>query len=287
MEYKTHQKPIVVKHVQQDRTGIHANTLHRESISYIKSGSLYIYQGDSRTELTKGSVYYLGSGSHYIEYIPEENKPYECITFYFDFPMLNQTLNYLSINLSTEIANDHKCPNCEQTRQVSCASWPVLTHFYTCVDNYISEDVFTHNENAAKIKFGELIYLAVTQEDSCLKRCLLNNVDADLATFDQIVRENIFNDLTIEELAEKCKKSLTAFKKEFKKQYNESPHKWCIRQRLQYAQLLLSSTNKSVADIGRECNFPNTSHFIKLFKKEYETTPMAYRNSHERIHIEG
>lgn len=32
-----------------------------------------------------------------------------------------------------------------------------------------------------------------------------------------------------------------------------------------------------IAEIGIDCNFPNTSHFIKLFKKEYGMTPAAYR----------
>jgi AraC-like DNA-binding protein len=41
--------------------------------------------------------------------------------------------------------------------------------------------------------------------------------------------------------------------------------------------MLLVSTTKSVSEIGNECTFPNTSHFIKLFKKEYGNTPAAYR----------
>ena len=44
----------------------------------------------------------------------------------------------------------------------------------------------------------------------------------------------------------------------------------------------LISTNKSISEIGLACNFPNTSHFIKLFKKEYGMTPAAYRNRHQQ-----
>ena len=33
--------------------------------------------------------------------------------------------------------------------------------------------------------------------------------------------------------------------------------------------------------------FPNTSHFIKLFKKEYQMTPAAYRNRHIATLVTG
>ena len=58
------------------------------------------------------------------------------------------------------------------------------------------------------------------------------------------------------------------------------PHRWFIKQRLIQSRLLLISTSKSISEIGIECTFPNTSHFIKLFKKQYGTTPAIYRNTH-------
>lgn len=47
-----------------------------------------------------------------------------------------------------------------------------------------------------------------------------------------------------------------------------------------HARLLLISTNKSISEVGLECGFPNTSHFIKLFKKAYGHTPVGYRHRH-------
>ncbi|MDE5962981.1 MAG: helix-turn-helix transcriptional regulator, partial [Alistipes sp.] len=73
---------------------------------------------------------------------------------------------------------------------------------------------------------------------------------------------------------------LTSFKKEFQRHFQMPPHRWYIRQRLMHSRLLLISTSKSISEIGNECTFPNTSHFIKLFKKEFHMTPASYRNSH-------
>ena len=88
------------------------------------------------------------------------------------------------------------------------------------------------------------------------------------------------HDISIEELSKLTNRSLTSFKKEFRRHFQMPPHKWYIRQRLMHSRLLLISTSKSISEIGNACTFPNTSHFIKLFKKEYQMTPAAYRNRH-------
>jgi AraC-like DNA-binding protein len=103
-------------------------------------------------------------------------------------------------------------------------------------------------------------------------------MDVASGNFEQIVYNHMFKDVSIEQLSEICNRSLTSFKKEFRRHFEMPPHKWYIRQRLMHSRLLLISTTKSVSEIGHECAFPNTSHFIKLFKKEYSITPSAYRS---------
>lgn len=96
-------------------------------------------------------------------------------------------------------------------------------------------------------------------------------------SFEQVIYDHIFKPVSIEELASKTNRSLTSFKKEFRRHFDIPPHKWFVRQRLVHSRLLLISTSKSIAEIGNECTFPNTSHFIKLFKRAYRMTPAAYR----------
>jgi len=60
------------------------------------------------------------------------------------------------------------------------------------------------------------------------------------------------------------------------------PHRWFIRQRLIHARLLLISTSMSISEIGVACAFSSTSHFIKLFKREYGQAPAAYRSSYRQ-----
>jgi AraC-like DNA-binding protein len=78
-------------------------------------------------------------------------------------------------------------------------------------------------------------------------------------------------------LAELTNRSLTSFKKEFKRLFNASPHRWIVEQRLDRAKIMLASTSRTVSEIGAECAFANISHFIKLFKHRYNETPASFR----------
>ena len=120
-------------------------------------------------------------------------------------------------------------------------------------------------------------------DECCLRSKVLSNVDAAYGNFERVVYSHIFQDMSIEELASISHRSLTSFKKEFRRHFMMPPHRWFIRQRLMQSRLLLISTSKSISEIGNECTFPNTSHFIKLFKKEYGMTPAIYRTRYSNF----
>lgn len=276
------QQPIIVKYVQQSRNGIQSQNFTRSGIGYVLRGKKYIYYGDVRHEIAQDNIFYLGPGNHYIEDVPENGKPFEQIVFYYTPEQISHILNHLSINYHLNIVNDHSCPNCHNKIHVSYPAWNTMKNFFNTINQYLKDDMFSQDTTAETIKMTELIYLILSNPDCCLKSKILDNIDLMKENFEQIIHKHIFDDISIEELAQKCNRSLTSFKKEFKKHFYEPPHKWFIKQRLMHSRLLLISTNKSIAEIGTECNFPNTSHFIKLFKKEYNMTPAAYRHRHER-----
>ncbi len=273
---------MIVKYVQPSRSGILPYNIARYAVLYVMRGKKYIYNGDVRLEVGAGDMLYLGSGNHYMENIPDSGKPYEEMVFYYTPDELSNILNNLSMIYRLNITNDHSCPNCYNKSYVVYPAWSTLRNFVTTVNQYIKDDLFANDKAAENIKMTELIYLIFSQADCCLKGKMLGNIDLVKEGFEQIITRNIFNDISIENLARQTNRSLTAFKKEFRKHFYEPPHKWFIKQRLMHSRLLLISTNKSVSEIGVECNFPNTSHFIKLFKKEYGMTPAAYRQRHQQ-----
>ena len=280
------QQPMIVKYIETTHNGIQSQTLARYAIGYVLRGTKYIYDGDKRQLLSRGDVFYMGVGRHYVEHVPENGQPFEQIMFYYTPADLQRILLHLNITYGLNISNEHLCERCNGHAHVSVPGWNSLRNFFANTNNYLRDEEFRHDETAENIKMTELIYLIVSHEDGCLKSKVLNNADTAKESFEQIVYDHIFNDISIEELARLTNRSLTSFKKEFHRHFQMPPHRWYIRQRLMHSRLLLLSTSKSISEIGNECTFPNTSHFIKLFKKEFRTTPASYRHKHLGIRSE-
>ena len=243
-------------------------------------GHKNIYYGDTHYTISRGEIFYLGVGNHYIEDISDDGRPFEQIVVYYSPQLLQRILLHLNMSFAIDISNSHSCERCRLMNHVVVPSTVALRSFFAHTASYLQEDNFIHDETAENIKVTELVYLIVSQADSCLKSKVLANVDSARDNFEQTIYSHIFCDISIEELASKCNRSLTSFKKEFKRHFFAPPHRWFIHQRLMQSRLLLVSTSKSISEIGNECTFPNTSHFIKLFKKEYGYTPAIYRSIH-------
>ncbi len=274
------QQPMIVKYVEMLHNGIQSQNLSRYAIGFVLRGTKYLYDGDTRQKLSRGDVFYLGVGHHYMENVPDNGQPYEQILFFYTPADLQRILLHLNITYGLNISNEHSCENCRSHSHVSMPGWNSVRSFFSNTNNYLRDENFLHDETAENIKMTELIYLIISHEDCCLKSKILSNIDTARENFEQIVYDHIFNDISIEELSKLSNRSLTSFKKEFRRHFQMPPHKWYIRQRLMHARLLLISTSKSISEIGNECTFPNTSHFIKLFKKEYAMTPATYRHRH-------
>ncbi len=275
-------QPKIVKYSQHQRVGIQSLNLTRHSIGFVVKGTKYVYYGDIRHKVSAGDIFFFSNGTHYMEDVPEGNKPFEQIVFYYTPQQLGSILSHLSINYQMEIG--YTQPQCtERVRDythASCRAWGTVKNFFLTANQYIKANLFSVDTTAENIKMTELIYLIVSQPDCCIKNKIMENADEKKDSFEQIIYQNIFNDISVEELAQLSGRSMTAFKKEFRKFFSVPPHRWFIQQRLMHSRLLLISTSMSVAEIGNECTFPNTSHYIKLFKKEFGMTPANYRSKY-------
>jgi AraC-like DNA-binding protein len=274
-------QPMIVKFSQPYSNGIQSHNLSRHTIGFVLRGRKFIYNGDIRCEVKRGEMFFLAKGHHYTEDVPEDaEQPFEQITCYYSPEQLGRILSTLCRNFDLDISNDHSCERCREANYVVVPTWNAVRNFFATLNQYIKEDMFSRDNTAESIKMTELVYLIVTRHDCCIKNKLLSNVDTARESFEQLIFDNIFSDISIEELASRSNRSMTSFKKEFRRHFFEPPHKWFIRQRLMHSRLLLISTDKSISEIGVECSFPNTSHFIKLFKKQYGMTPASYRTTH-------
>lgn len=83
--------------------------------------------------------------------------------------------------------------------------------------------------------------------------------------------------ITIAQLADLAHLSPYHFIRSFRSAYELTPLQYLTRLRLKKASLLLKKSDTTVVNIVPQCGFENESAFIRLFKKEFRMTPIAYR----------
>ncbi|MBR2424342.1 MAG: helix-turn-helix transcriptional regulator [Tidjanibacter sp.] len=96
----------------------------------------------------------------------------------------------------------------------------------------------------------------------------------------KVATQGVYSKKSIEQLAEECCLCTTTFKLKFRCLFGESVHRWMVRKRLEYAKRLLCGSNLSVKAIAYTTLFSTPSHFIRLFKEHFGSTPTDYRKAH-------
>ena len=79
--------------------------------------------------------------------------------------------------------------------------------------------------------------------------------------------------VSLERFAYLTGRSLSAFKRDFKQIFNDTPSHWLVKRRLQESYFLIDKTNKKPAEIFVDLGFEDLSHFCYAFKKLFGLTP--------------
>ena len=92
----------------------------------------------------------------------------------------------------------------------------------------------------------------------------------------QIMEANFMFNLTIADYARMVGRSVASFKREFNEYYNNTPGRWLTNRRLEYAKHLLTTSKKNISEIILDSGFENISHFSRIFKDKYGSSPLKY-----------
>lgn len=92
-----------------------------------------------------------------------------------------------------------------------------------------------------------------------------------------IMENNFACNLSLEEFARLSHRSLSSFKREFRREFNETPGKWLLARRLDHAAGLLREGRKNVTEAAFESGFEDLSHFSRAFKSRFGESPSKLR----------
>ena len=130
------------------------------------------------------------------------------------------------------------------------------------------------SEILLKLKFEELVVNVISNNiHQPLKYFFSEICRCGRPSIKEIMEANFFSNLTLEEFARLCARSLSAFKEEFKSIYNATPGKWLLEKRLEYSRYLLETSDISIDEVCALSGFENRSHFNRVFKNKYGHPP--------------
>jgi len=134
------------------------------------------------------------------------------------------------------------------------------------------------NEDILVLKLKEIIILLSQTKNAAAIQMILSQLFSPTTySFKQVIDAHLFSPLTIDELADYCNLSLSSFKREFAKVYNDTPANYIKNKRLEKAAELLLISNNRITDIAFECGFNDLANFTKSFHDKYQVTPTNYR----------
>ncbi|WP_316846822.1 AraC family transcriptional regulator [Pedobacter psychrodurus] len=87
------------------------------------------------------------------------------------------------------------------------------------------------------------------------------------------MNRNFTFNVSIQRFAFLTGRSLSAFKRDFKKIFNETPGHWLMQKRLTEAYYRLTEQKRRPSEIYLDLGFENLSHFAVAFKKQFGLSP--------------
>ena len=90
---------------------------------------------------------------------------------------------------------------------------------------------------------------------------------------------NVREPITIEDLATRSAMSTRTFTRRFRAATGTTPHAWLTQQRVQLAQRLLETTDRSVEWIADECGLGTAANLRLHFQRIVCTSPLKYRRT--------
>ncbi|KIC95755.1 helix-turn-helix domain-containing protein [Flavihumibacter solisilvae] len=226
------------------------------------SGGTRIVQAEATYEFSAGDIFLIPRNqlATIITY-PKDGLPHKAVVMHLTTARLKNF--YSDIELKPRIAaipkirtfNDHPLLR-------SCLA--SLVPYFELKDHF--------PENIASLKIIEAISIL---------RAIDGGIDDFLADFDEpgkidivgFMEKNFMFNMPMEKFGYLTGRSLTTFKRDFKKAFNTTPQKWLTQKRLELAHYQFSEKKKKPVDVYFEVGFENLSHFSYAFKKHFGYAP--------------
>jgi AraC family transcriptional regulator, exoenzyme S synthesis regulatory protein ExsA len=239
-------------------------------IYYVLTGKKILHTQGKSWELTKGKAMFVKKGACIVEQFFRE--PFCIVVFVMPDSFIRNFLTENDALIRTSkrgLGDDQVIPI--DADELLCAFYESVFPYFTSKQN--------PPEQVIELKFKELLLNVLNNpaNDELITyfRWILNEKHTSI---ESVMEKNYAFNLSLENYATLCNRSLSSFKRDFKEIYNVNPGQWLLEKKLSRAhELLQSGRDLSVADVALESGFENLAHFSKVFKNKFGTSPANFR----------
>jgi AraC-like DNA-binding protein len=248
-------------------------------ILYIVTGKQIISANGRSWSVTSGNSVFVKKGACITENISGETL---CLMAFFipDSSLrsfINENRNLL---LPTGVDSTHK-----NDMIIPLLVNEMMLAYYESVIPYFFSEVQPH-EDLLDLKFRELLFNVIgNPENKELNIFLHSLLTTQVSNIQPVIEANYCYNLTLDEYAKLCNRSLSSFKRDFYNIYGMSPARWILDKRLAHALKLLRNSSNPIIDISLESGFENSAHFSHAFKKHFGVSPLKYRQNNSSIEL--
>jgi AraC-like DNA-binding protein len=252
--------------IADEESGIWSQT---DYIIHVLSGEKIWRTLDGTVKVKTGDTAYIKKGATFIKQFFEDD--FCMLGFFISDDFIRDTMR--------ELQSEYNYPNnYDIGNQLSyIKETPLLKSYFQNMLHYFAgrgEPINTLLE----LKFKELlISISTDPENSSLRDYFIKLASGELS-LSAVMEQNFSFNLSLDEFARLCNRSLSSFKRDFQEYYGTSPGKWLKSKRLDRAAILLNDNSYNISQVAYECGFESISHFSRVFKEKFNTSPQSYRN---------
>jgi len=226
------------------------------------SGETKIIQADAAYVFGAGDIFLIPRNrlSTIINY-PKDGLPHKTVVMHLSTKRLREFYSGMEVKIDTSGLNSIR----------SYKDHPLLESCLASLIPYFDlEDILP--ENIASLKITEAINILRTIDKS-IDNILANFEELGKIDLADFMEKNFMFNMPMEKFGYLTGRSLTTFKRDFKRAFNTTPQKWLTQKRLESAHYQLSEKNMKPGEVYYETGFENLSHFSYAFKKYYGYPP--------------
>ncbi len=244
----------------------HTEMIKEHMLIYVYSGEIVLTEGKKKTEIQKGECVFLRRDNRVNMTKQSKNgERFNAIFMMFKRSFLRefyQTVDKKQLPLEAEKY---------KPSVIKLPQTPHITSLFHSMTPYFDSSI-KPTEELMNLKLSEGVYSLLNISEKFYPGLFDFTEPWKIDIFD-FMDKNYMYDLSIEDIAHYTGRSLTTFKRDFKKISNLPPEKWLISKRLKIAYDKIRNENRKVSDIYLEIGYKSLYHFYTAFKKEYGFAP--------------